>query len=91
MSITLKPEQEEFIREQVARGRFKSADEVLAQAFKLLEEKYQESEAWTEQTRQQVNEAAAELDRGEGIPLETVMAQLQTKVQQAQKATESVT
>jgi antitoxin ParD1/3/4 len=76
MSITLKPEQEQFIREQVARGRFKSADEVLAQAFKLLEEKYQEYEAWTEQTRQQVNEAAAELDRGEGMPLETVMAQV---------------
>lgn len=88
MSITLKPEQEQFIREQVARGRFKSADEVLAQAFKLLEEKYQEYEAWTEQTRQQVDEAAAELDRGEGMPLETVMEQLQTRFRQAREATE---
>lgn len=88
MSITLKPEQEQFIREQVARGRFKSVDEVLAQAFKLLEEKYQEYEAWTEKTRQQVDEAATELDRGEGMPLETVMEQLQTRFRRAREATE---
>jgi Arc/MetJ-type ribon-helix-helix transcriptional regulator len=30
VSITLEPEQERFIQEQVARGRFKSAHEVLA-------------------------------------------------------------
>jgi antitoxin ParD1/3/4 len=75
MSIVLKPEQEQFIREQVAKGRFKSADDALAQAFKLLEDKHQEYEAWIEGTRRQVDEATAELDRGEGIPLETVMEQ----------------
>ncbi|MGI0488814.1 ribbon-helix-helix domain-containing protein [Pantanalinema rosaneae CENA516] len=88
MSITLKPEQEQFIRDQVARGRFRSADEVLAQAFKLLEEKYQEYETWIEETYQQVDEAAAELDRGEGMPLETVMEQLQTRFRQARAAME---
>lgn len=88
MSITLKPEQEQFIREQVARGRFKSADEVLTQAFKLLEEKYQEYEVWMETSCQQVDEAAAELDRGEGIPLETAIEQLQNKFRQAREARE---
>lgn len=88
MSIVLKPEQEQFIREQVARGRFKSADDVLAQAFKLLEDKHQEYEAWIEGTRRQVDEAAAELDRGEGIPLETVMEQLQGRFWQARAARE---
>ncbi len=83
MSITLKPEQERFILEQIARGRFRSIDQVLAQAFKLLEEKSQEYEAWIEKSRQQVDEAAAELERGEGIPLETVMEQLQDKFRQA--------
>lgn len=88
MNITLNPEQEQFIREQVARGRFKSADEVLSQAFKLLEEKYQEYEAWLEETRQQLNEAATELDQGEGIPLETVVEQLQQKLRAAQETSE---
>lgn len=83
MSIVLTPEQEQFIQDQMARGRFKSPDEVLDQAFKLLQEKYQEYESWIEVVRQQVDEAAAELDRGEGIPLETVMEQLQDKFRQA--------
>ncbi|MFB2919345.1 ribbon-helix-helix domain-containing protein [Aerosakkonema funiforme] len=83
MSIILTPEQEQFIRDQMARGRFKSPDELLDRAFKLLEEKYQEYESWIEVVRQQVDEAAVELDRGEGIPLETVMEQLQDKFRQA--------
>jgi putative addiction module CopG family antidote len=37
VSITLEPDQERFIREQVALGRFKSANEVLALALMLLE------------------------------------------------------
>jgi antitoxin ParD1/3/4 len=88
MSIILKPEQERFIREQVTRGRFKSVDAVLAQAFKLLEEKYQEYETWVEETRQQVDEAAAELDQGAGIPLEAVMQQLEGKLQEAREVAE---
>ena len=48
MSIVLTPEQEQFIRDQIARGRFKSPDEALALAFKLLQEKYQEYETWME-------------------------------------------
>jgi antitoxin ParD1/3/4 len=40
VSITLEPEQEKFIQEQVARGRFKSAHDVLAHALLLLEQKY---------------------------------------------------
>jgi antitoxin ParD1/3/4 len=83
MSIILTQEQEQFIRDQMARGRFKSPEELLDQAFKLLEEKYQEYESWIEGVRQQVDEAAEELDRGEGIPLETVMEQLQDKFRKA--------
>jgi antitoxin ParD1/3/4 len=82
MSIVLTPEQEQFIRDQMARGRFKFPDEVLDQAFKLLQEKYQEYENWIGEVRQQVEEAAAELDRGEGIPLETAIEQLQDKFRQ---------
>jgi antitoxin ParD1/3/4 len=83
MNIILNPEQEQFIQTQLQQGRAKSVDELLDQAFKLLEEKYQEYESWIEETRQQVDEAAAELERGEGIPLETVMEQLQDKFRQA--------
>jgi antitoxin ParD1/3/4 len=85
MNIILTPEQEQFIKDQMAQGRFKSPDEVFDQAFRLLQEKYQEYESWIEVVRQQVDEAAAELERGEGIPLETVMEQLQDKFRQAKE------
>lgn len=88
MNITLNAEQEQFIQAQLKQGRVKSVNELLTQAFKLLEEKYQEYENWIEETRQQVDEAAAELERGEGIPLETVVEQLQDKFRQARDLTE---
>jgi predicted transcriptional regulator len=63
----------------------KSANEVLAHALILLEQKYREDEAWIEDARQKVDEAKAEVDRGEVLPLETVMAQLQDKFRQARE------
>jgi antitoxin ParD1/3/4 len=85
VSIALQPEQEKFIQEQVARGRFKSANDVLVHALMLLEQKYREDEAWIEDVRQKVDEAKAQVERGEVLPLETVMAQLQNKFRQARE------
>jgi antitoxin ParD1/3/4 len=78
MNIALKPEQEQFIQSQIERGRFKSADEAVSQAFKLLEdrERYQ---SWIEDTRQKVEVAVAELDRGEGVELDLVIDRLHQK------------
>jgi antitoxin ParD1/3/4 len=86
MNIALKPEQEQFIQSQIDRGRFKSADEAVSQAFKLLEnqERYQ---SWVEDTRQKVEVAVAELDRGEGVELDLVIDRLQQKFQSAKENT----
>ncbi len=81
MNIALKPEQEQFIKSQIDRGSFKSADEAVSQAFKLLEEKYQSQESWIENTRQKVDVAIAELDRGEGVELDVAVEQLRQKFQ----------
>ena len=75
MSITLKLEQEQLMQHQVTLGRFKSTDEVLESALRLLVEHYQEYEAWVEEVRAKVDKAKAEADRSEVLPLETVMAQ----------------
>ncbi len=85
MNLTLKPEQEQFIQDQMSRGRFHSADEVLAKAFALLEEKYQDYELWVEDVRSKVDEAKEEADRGEVLPLEAVMNQFQQKFDQARE------
>jgi antitoxin ParD1/3/4 len=85
MNIALKPEQEQFVKSQIDRGRFKSADDAVFQAFKLLEEKYQDYESWIEDTRQKVDVAVAELDRGEGVELDLVVDRLQQKFQSAKE------
>ena len=87
MNIALKPEQEQFIQSQIDRGRFKSADEAVSQAFKLLEnqERYQ---SWIEDTRQKVEVAVAELDRGEGVELDLVIDRLHQKFQSAKENTQ---
>ena len=79
MNIALKPEQEQFIQSQIDRGRFKSADEAVSQAFKLLENQEREYQSWIEDTRQKVEVAVAELDRGEGVELDLVIDRLQQR------------
>ena len=79
MNIALKPEQEQFIQSQIDRGRFKSADEAVSQAFKLLENQEREYQSWIEDTRQKVEVAVAELERGEGVELDLVIDRLQQR------------
>ena len=85
MNITLKPEQEQFIQNQLAQGRFPNDEAVINQALELLQEKQGEYEDWVEDVRVKVNEAAAELERGEGVPLETVVEQIQAKFRHARE------
>lgn len=86
MNITLQPEQERFIQEQLASGRFKSVDDFLAQAFSLMQVQFQSDEIWLTELRESLVEAQAELDRGEGVPLETVMEGFQEKFRHARGA-----
>ncbi|MFN6562313.1 MAG: type II toxin-antitoxin system ParD family antitoxin [Nostoc sp. ChiSLP01] len=44
MYIQIKPELEQFIQAQLASGRFASADDVINEAFKLLQEREQRIE-----------------------------------------------
>jgi putative addiction module CopG family antidote len=86
MSIMLKPEQKEFVAQQVALGRFHSEDEVLERALQLLAETYQDYEVWAEDVRAKVDEAQASIDRGEGVPLDVAMEQLRRKFRQGQES-----
>ena len=80
MSIAIKPEQQQFIQQQIALGRFRSEDEVLEKALQLLASQYLEYDNWVEDTRTKIAEAQAEIERGEGIPLETAISQLRAKL-----------
>ena len=84
MSIILKPEQAQFIQEQIATGRFKSEGEVLEKALQLLALQQREYEVWAEDVCSKVDEAEAEIDRGEGVSLDIAMAQLHEKFRMMQ-------
>ncbi|MEH2293297.1 type II toxin-antitoxin system ParD family antitoxin [Nostoc sp.] len=85
MNITLKPEVEQFIQAQIASGRFANAEEVISKALKLLEERDKEYQEWVEETRQKVDVAIAELERGEGLDGETVVMQILERFQKARE------
>ncbi|MBN3927553.1 type II toxin-antitoxin system ParD family antitoxin [Nostoc sp. NMS4] len=86
MNIELKPEHEQFIQAQIASGKFTNADEVLDLAFQLLEKLNSEYVQWVEETRQKVDVAIAEIERGEVLDGETVVMQILEKFQKAREA-----
>ncbi|MEH2090536.1 ribbon-helix-helix domain-containing protein [Nostoc sp.] len=86
MNIELKPEHEQFIQAQIASGKFTNTDEVIDVAFHLLEKLNSEYVQWVEETRQKVDVAIAEVERGEVLDGETVVMQILEKFQKAREA-----
>jgi antitoxin ParD1/3/4 len=86
MNITLNSEQERLIEEQLSHGHYQSADEVVTKALKLLARQQQEYLDWVADVRAKTDEAAAELARREGTPLDTFMAEIQAKFQHSREA-----
>ena len=84
MSIALKIEQEQFIEKKLKTGKYSSADEVIFEAFRLLEERDRHYEQWLQDTRQKVTDGLAQLDRGEGLDGESVVSYYQNRQEQKQ-------
>ncbi|MFM2063871.1 MAG: hypothetical protein RLZZ507_3542 [Cyanobacteriota bacterium] len=81
MNIQLKPEHEKFIQDQIASGRFSNSEEVIDIAFQLLEKLNVEYQQWIEETRQKIDVAMAEIERGEGLDGETVVMNILERFQ----------
>lgn len=82
MSITLNPEQERFIQQKLNSGKYQNAEQIIHEAFQLLE-KWEQYQQWTKETREKVQVGLAELERGEGLDSEEVIAQLRSRIQEA--------
>jgi antitoxin ParD1/3/4 len=78
MQVQLTKEHEEWLRKQVAAGRFSSLDEALAEAIDSLKVEDEEL-GWA---RPLVEEGLAELDRGEALPAEEVFARIEARLRQ---------
>jgi antitoxin ParD1/3/4 len=80
MSITFNAEQAEIIQTFLQTGQFESAEEVIQVALRLLEQQDREYQQWLAENRAKVEIGLAELQRGEGIEGEVVIARLREKV-----------
>ncbi|MBD2524094.1 type II toxin-antitoxin system ParD family antitoxin [Nostoc sp. FACHB-133] len=76
MYIQIKPELEQFIQAQLASGRFSNADDVINEAFKLLQEREQR----LEELRQKIAVGTEQIAKGQVTDGEVVFARLQEKV-----------
>ena len=85
MNIQLKPEEEQFIQTQIAIGKYENPEAVISKALKLLGEWEKGYQNWVEETRQKVEVAVEQLDRGEGIDGEVVVERLREKLRSSRK------
>ena len=85
MNIQIKPELEEIIAAQIATGRYTNPEDVISKALKLLLEWDKGYQNWVEETREKVDIAIEQLDRGEGIDGDVVISQLRDKLRQSRE------
>ncbi|NEO55618.1 MAG: type II toxin-antitoxin system ParD family antitoxin [Okeania sp. SIO3B5] len=85
MNISLNSEQIDFIQQKLKSGRYQDANEVIVEAFRLLEERDRAYQIWIKETQEKVDIAIEEIRRGEGIDGEIVVNQLKEKLRQFRK------
>ena len=78
MQIDLPKEHEDWLRKEVAAGRFASLEEAVAEAIASLKAEEDDS-AWAAPL---IVEGLAELDRGESIPAEQVFSRIETRLRE---------
>jgi len=85
MTIKLKPEQEKFIEEQIASGKYNSPEELVDKMFQVFGNLQSEYDEWVKETRRKIEEGIESLEKGEGVDGEIVFARLRDKLSQARK------
>lgn len=88
MSITLTPEQEQFIQAKLLTGKYRNAQEVLEIALRLLDEYEQSDIEWINSVRAKVDAAIAASQNTPPLDGETFVNQILARFQQAREAQE---
>lgn len=88
MSISLTADQERFVQTKLQTGKYRSAEEVLEIALRLLNE-YDRAEAeWVEDVREKIDAAIAVSEHTSPIDGETFVNQILERFRQAHQAQE---
>ena len=81
MNVSLTPELEQYINEQVKSGKYASVSEIIGEALRLLWERDRIRDARLAELKEKIRVGIEELDRGEGIDGEEVFAELEEDIQ----------
>ena len=79
MNVSLTPELEKLVASKVQSGRYQSASEVIREALRLLDDQDQLRAVQLEEVRRKIQTGLDQLDRGEGIPGDQILAELKEK------------
>jgi antitoxin ParD1/3/4 len=77
MTIQLKPDLEDLVKQDLQRGSNQSVDEYVQRAIEILHEEEELLAHETDAVAEQIASGLAQLDRGEGIPGEVAHARPQ--------------
>jgi putative addiction module CopG family antidote len=78
MQVQVTKDQEEWLRAQVAAGRYASLEEAVAEAINALKSE-DEDLAWAQPL---IAEGLEQLDRGEAVPAHELLASIEDRLRQ---------
>jgi antitoxin ParD1/3/4 len=76
MKVLLPPDLERRIAETVKSGRYASASEVVQESLRLLFEAEEGPRSRLDRLRQAIDHGIAQLDRGDAVPGDSVLAEI---------------
>lgn len=85
MNVSLTPKLKKLVARKVESGLYQSASEVIREGLRLLEDQDRLRELQLGEVRRKIQEGLDQLDRGEGIPMETVMTEMKRKSAELRK------
>ncbi len=79
MNVSLTPELESLVQSKVQSGRYQSASEVIREGLRLLDDQDRLREMQLGEVRRKIQVGVDQLDRGEGIAGDDVLAAMKKK------------
>ena len=79
MNLSLKAELEEFVQQEINKGKYATPNEVIEAALNLLG-KQNSYDRWAIEIGEKIDVAVAQIDRGEGLNGDDVFASLRSKL-----------
>jgi len=86
MNVMLSGKAEQFVRQELDRGRYDSAQELIREALRLLQERALVENERRLRLNEQIEEGLAQLERGEGLPGTRVFEDLWAKSRRRREA-----